>query len=843
MQLKEYQLQTLETFERWLKQTEEARRESENAISDLKNASDEIINPILNYPKHAWEKMVKSGEIPTRNCEYVERTAAAGFAIPHVCFKVPTGGGKTLLGAAALESLNKTNGLVLWMVPSNAIYRQTKATLWNREHPYRKFLERASGGRVKMLEKNDYFTTADIEHYLCVMLVSLQSANRMNNKEFLKIFQDTGRYTSFFPDSDDSLSERRLRSQHKDLDPENTKKPIKHSLFNVLKMNRPIIILDEAHKAYGKKSDDEFVSSINRLNPNLVLELSATPNRNKSNLLVDISGTSIKAEEMIKLPIKVTSFSNTDWQHTLIQSHQQLEKLHEEATKLQHNSGRYIRPIAVVRVERTGVKQQDSGYIHANDVRTYLVQNLGVSDTTIAIQSAETKELTNVDLMSEFSSIQWIITRDALKEGWDCPFAYLLVILDNTTAKTAVTQLIGRVMRQPSARLTGIRNLDSCYVYCHNISVGDAVYHVKDALEQEGMTDLEHDIEIYREAAPLQPISISRRQAFKDIEIVLPKVLHSDQTKRWVDIEYVRHILPEINWSNVSPPEEIQTSAHAPQLRSANVDVMDATVAHEYESSKSVNVDTGVKLSWYARRLSDIVPNPFQAAQIVQSLLANLRNQGNTNDDIFSMRSSVVSQLRSHIFEQVDAEAERIFRSKLSDGHVRFDLTTKEHNHFMTTTPRQILVAEDERRLERYGQPLSLNLYEPIFAKQFNSLERNFAFFLEEQKIIEWWHRVSVRQPNEYFLKGWRPERIWPDFVAMASFANGRKSILVLDTKGSFLQGNDDTRYKKNLFDVLQKKFNASALTVEQGPIQGVFRLIFDNEEFSTILPSKSVKA
>ena len=55
-------------------------------------------------------------------------------------------------------------------------------------------LERGSGRRVKMLEKDDPFTAADVEHYLCVMLISLQSANR-KSKDFLRIFRDSGRYT------------------------------------------------------------------------------------------------------------------------------------------------------------------------------------------------------------------------------------------------------------------------------------------------------------------------------------------------------------------------------------------------------------------------------------------------------------------------------------------------------------------------------------------------------------------------------------------------------------------------------------------------------------------------
>ena len=89
--------------------------------------------------------------------EYVDRTDDANRPIPHICFKVPTGGGKTLLAAAALERAPWQTGLVLWIVPSKAIYAQTKAALWNKEHPYRQMLRRASAGRIKVLEKDTPF--------------------------------------------------------------------------------------------------------------------------------------------------------------------------------------------------------------------------------------------------------------------------------------------------------------------------------------------------------------------------------------------------------------------------------------------------------------------------------------------------------------------------------------------------------------------------------------------------------------------------------------------------------------------------------------------------------------
>ena len=123
-----------------------------------------------------------------------------------------------------------------------------------------------------------------------------------------------------------------------------------------------------------------------------------------------------------------------------------------EARSLEHSTGRYIRPIAVVRVERTGNDQRDGEHIHAEDVREYLTQNLHVPSDAVRVKSATNDELGREDLLSEFSEVRWIITKSALMEGWDCPFAYLLVMLDNTQAQRAITQLVGRVMRQPGAQ-------------------------------------------------------------------------------------------------------------------------------------------------------------------------------------------------------------------------------------------------------------------------------------------------------------------------------------------------------------------------------------------------------
>ncbi len=342
LELKDYQETTLNAFSRWLEALEQARRWSEAGTVALQGVGMEVPDDIRNFPKTAWQRLKEAGGVAQTAGEYVSRTDEAGRPIAHVCFKVPTGGGKTLLAAAALERLNRQTGLVLWITPTRAIYEQTKAALRNREHPYREMLERASGGRFKLLEKDDQFTAGDVASYLCIMLLMLPAANRQKGRDFLRMFRDSGQYPTLFPDGDNLLGDGWLLEQHPDLEPTSAGGPVRHSLFNLFKMLRPVVVLDEAHKAYGSRdsgANQEFVRSINRLDPSLVIELSATPNGGISNLLVDITGVELKNEEMIKLPVQVSSFTNAEWQHSLAQAHDELERLAADAAGLQHNGG------------------------------------------------------------------------------------------------------------------------------------------------------------------------------------------------------------------------------------------------------------------------------------------------------------------------------------------------------------------------------------------------------------------------------------------------------------------------------------------------------------------------
>ena len=846
LELKEYQRGALDALTRWLETLKETQRELETMIEMFRQAPTNLPIPdeLRNYPKAAWQKLKENGGVAATAGEYIDRTDEANRPIPHICFKVPTGGGKTLLAAASLEHLPWQRGLVLWIVPSKAIYDQTKAALWDKQHPYRKMLNRASAGRVKMLEKEDTFNREDIANYLCVMLLMLPATNRQRGREFLRMFRDSGRYSSFFPDSDDIFGNARLLNEYPDLECHTEGGLVKQSLFNVFKMLHPVVVLDEAHKAYGarnREANEEFARSINRLDPRMVIELSATPNRGISNLLVDIEGPDLKKEEMIKLPVQVTSFPNAEWQLTLSQAVDELERLDTEAKTFENSTGRYIRPIAVVRVERTGRDQRDNDHVHAEDVREYLIQ-LGLPPETIRVKSAENDELGRENLLSEFSQVRWIITKSALMEGWDCPFAYLLVMLDNTRAQRAITQLVGRVMRQPHAQLTGRELLDQCYVYCNNVDVGTVVTQVKNGLESEGLTGLgdevmgASDTQQGSELQEVQQRTVQRRERFREQEIYLPVVRHRDGDK-WIQLNYQAHILPYVDWSTIEPPDPEASAPENVRRQSATVNVGDMPPVFHTDQG-SPYIDKTVSISDFARRLSDIMPNLWQAARIAQQMHERLSADGETEENIYDRRSYLAHVLREHVKSEVETQAEQIFRRKLDQDEIRFDLETQEPNYRMVDSYKIQIRSDDRPLLRRNYEPVQLSLFEPVFEQQFDSdLEKKFAYYLDEERALQWWHRVAARQRGEYYLQGWKRGRIYPDFVAMTNEVAGVTRVLIFDTKGEHLAGNLDTEYKRKVLETLEGAFNtAGRMVVSDGSRQkGIFQLVFSEHEFMEI--------
>ncbi len=849
MELKEYQQGVLSKLDRYLMVLREQRELSEEFVEFQKSKGK--TTPLGDYSREAWDQLNTERLLPYlyQNGHpmvppHLSRHDGLGRSISNICFKVPTGGGKTLLATAALERVqtdyfNRQTGLVLWVVPSEAIYRQTWKQLANREHPYRQMMERASGGRVKLLEKSDAFTRRDVEDQLCVMLLMLPSAAR-KSKETLRLFRDSGRFTSFFPVEDDSEANRALLDQVPNLDQNDLADmgfaegivpgsvSIKQSLGNVLRLVRPVVVIDEGHKAYSDTARDTLAG----FNPRFILELSATPNTNnkhQSNVLVNVPGADLKDEEMIKLPINVVNEGKGGWKHTLTLVHAKQRELEQAALSFQNKSGRYIRPIVLVRVERTGREQRDAGFIHAEDAREYLRDQLGVKDEHIRLKTSSNDELADEDLLSPTSPVRFIITKDALREGWDCPFAYALAVLSRTTAKTALTQMIGRVLRQPHAQATGVAALDECYVFTFDQDVTEAVNGVRKGLEDEGMADLASSVKSVDPASGqvqnMRRERIKRREKFAGLPpIFLPRVLHRDASAPdgYRPLDYDRDVLGDLDWESLRflgadkaamDADKLQRTVARVTLDRKGGDAGQTIFDLEQEAVDALP-EEGLDSPYLVRQLLDVVPNPWQGMRLLEETFAALRSKGVTDEQIYVNRLDLVQSMKADLRDQVNAMAETLFHNKLDRGEITLRLVSSNDptlNWKIAETLELDVSDLDPLLYRKNGEPLEKSLFEKVYQKEFNELEKNTAWYLDESQCVYWWHRIAVNQ-RSYGLQGWQRHRVYPDLLACVhGIEDGKFRFSVLETKGDHLKGNDDTEYKQKLFDLFTRYVDVTA--------------------------------
>ncbi len=398
------------------------------------------------------------------------------LGVPHVCAKVPTAGGKSYIAVNAIQTIFDTltahnparPKMVVWLVPSLTILEQTVKALSDPEHPYRKRLNQLFKNRVAVYEKNDLlmgagFSFDTVREQLSIVVMSFDSL-RARKKEDRKIFQDNGYLASFLNGTRDQNSS--------DLLPEHDPS----SLINVIRSLKPVVIVDESHNAESPLS----VEMMANLNPDFILDLTATP-KNNSNIFSYVDAMALKRHHMVKLPVIVANQINREAvvESTLI-LRKQLEAI---AIAEEQQGGRYIRPIVLFQAQpRTSEDNTTFEKIKKS------LMALDIPEDEIKIKTAQINELKGIDLMSRDCPVRYIITVNALKEGWDCPFAYVLASLADKSSAVDVEQILGRVLRMPYVQEHASDLLNLSYVFTASNKFMDTVQSVVKALNRAGFS-------------------------------------------------------------------------------------------------------------------------------------------------------------------------------------------------------------------------------------------------------------------------------------------------------------------------------------------------------------------
>lgn len=393
-------------------------------------------------------------------------------AVPYVCLRIPTGGGKTVMGAHIIKAaadtvLERTHPLVLWMVPTTQIKTQTLDAFCNPRHPYRQELDETFGGQVAIFDVADYaqIRPADLGTKVCVVIGTV-AALRVTDKEGRKVYEHHEDLEAHFAGSTADLDYLDKGQNGKAL----------ASFANMLKLHGPLVIMDEAHNATTKLSYEVY----ERLAPKAVVELTATPDTTSSNVLVSVSAFELKDEKMIKFPV-VLKEHNGQWEVAVSSSVARRNALAKTAL----GEPDYIRPILLIQAENA------KGTATVEEVKKHLLEVEKIPEKAIAVATGDHRGVDGVDLFAKDCPIEIIITKQALKEGWDCSFAYVFCSVAQVKSDKDIQQLLGRVLRMPYATARKQEAMSKAYAHVTTEKFGAVAGELTDALLKIGFNPIE----------------------------------------------------------------------------------------------------------------------------------------------------------------------------------------------------------------------------------------------------------------------------------------------------------------------------------------------------------------
>lgn len=684
--------------------------------------------------------------------------------VPFVCIKIPTGGGKTFVGCHAVEKImskalqdKMDRGIVLWFTPSEAIKTQTLKKFKDRKDDHRKVLDEAYDNHVRVLSNEEALSIrkSDVSNNLCIVIASLEAFRKEKKlQKKYKVYQENGSLMDHFEHLDEP-----------DFLERDSEETIINSLANVIRLGNPLVVIDEGHKTSTKLSID-FLKD---LNPSFIIEYTATP-REGSNILVEVHASELKEQQMVKIPIVLESAGQ--WQNALINGIEKRAELEKSTKKLK---GEYIRPIALLQAQP---KSKDGHSITVEQIKTFLFERK-IPENEIAIKTSEKNELDGVNLFSKDCKIRYIITVNALAEGWDCAFAYVLVSVANLGSKIAVEQIIGRIIRMPSARRKTDEDLNRSYVFASARNFNEAADQIISGLESNGYS-----------AADI--VSANKKDATYSLEA--KKAVSGDLKVPMIALGADKLTFEDLIGSDfelAKQEPEFEFQVHYDNDGRAVIDI-------KGEDEWTRGAQMSLKLSYSDKNLTK--------QELVQWLDKKLRyTLLEKSDKVKFLEKAIEHQLKKHslaelsvnryvlverISEHIDAVLE-VYAKKRFDAQMKTSgISTKPFEKFPDTIALKQAVPQEFNR----------NYYEKI--DKLNGEELGFVQRLDLDTIpnIKYWVR-NREKTDPFYIQGWRKGKFYPDFVAVTK----KGAVVALEWKGGDRVSNEDTAYKVEIGQMWEK--------------------------------------
>jgi len=731
---------------------------------------------LKNYQKKSVEQLEEFLELTQKHgpkMAYMSQTEtpykSESFGeIPNICMKLPTGAGKTLVGCHALEKIMSTvlqnkldHGIVLWFTPSEAIKSQTLKKFKDRKDGHRKIIDEAFDNSVKVFDNAEALSISksDVANNLCIIIASLDAFRKEKSKQSkYKVYQENGSLMDHFQNIDE-----------KDFLERDSHKTVINSLANVVRLSNPLIVIDEGHKTKTLLSDDV----LNDLNPSFIIEYTATP-RSASNILVEIHASELKSEDMVKIPIELVSAPQ--WQSVIEQGIEKRNEL-EKTTKKKKDA--YIRPIALLQAEA----DRNDDKVTVEKIKDFLIERK-IPEEEIAIKTSKKNDLEGVDLFSKRCKIRYIITVNALAEGWDCSFAYVLVSVANLGAKIAVEQIIGRIIRMPYAKRNKEEELNRSYIFASARNFNESANQIISGLENNGYS--RSDFIDARKKDEVYELEVDRNKPFLKEKIEMPHTSLGEEKLSFGDLVGEEFELAKQD-------TKFDFEIHYDSDGKALIDIMEDD-NWVRSAQKSLNLVTEYKthteaelLRWLDKKLRfPILKQSDKSTFLKKAINHQLSSNKKTLSELSVNRYVLFDKLSEVINGLLEKQSKKRFDEFLKKGKVK----VKKFEAFPDKITLKQLIPQEYAK----------NLYANI--DKLNKEEAGFVGRLDLDNLpnIKYWVR-SREKVDPFYIQGWKKNKFYPDFVAVTKKGNA----IALEWKGGDRISNDDTTYKVEIGDLWAK--------------------------------------
>ena len=759
MNLKNYQTRTLDILE--------------NFLTDAK-----IIGNAKSFEKNRAAQGYNPDYQPLRNLENV----------PYICLRLPTGGGKTLIGTHAIQLvaenfLDKDFPFVLWLVPSNEIRSQTLKVLQDANNFYSQILYRNFNGKVQIFDVTDFrrLRPQDLKERLNICVATFQSF-KVEDREGRKVYQAAEELEACFtkiPRQDYFILDEKGRYK---------------SFANLISYLQPLMIVDEAHNYSTDLSFD--VTKI--LNPSAVIELTATPAQN-SNVLVKISASELHKEEMIKLPLILGEVSNSPEKAISFAVQKRLELESLAATESE-----YLRPIALYQAEN---KNRE---FNVDFVKNYLIEGEKVPADEIAIATGEKHELEGVNLYSRDCKIRHIITVQALKEGWDCPFAAIFCSLSNTHSARDAEQLLGRVLRMPYATRRKSSELNQAYAFFRVSSWTEAVGKIKDDLFGMGFDNdevnyaLNTQLKLFDEQIndKITPNN-EKSPAERGVKFSIPQLCldfgNGAKVARREDF------FPAKDWSLTEtgdyslPLSRIESDIKFYEINLRGNKLTDKLLLDDEKNlfGGKTNWTESSLVNWLAGKIKDTFIAPEDLLEFTRRTLNQLMNDKNFSlDELARLKFSIQKLLEEKVEMLIDTAYKQNWQVILFGNAT--PKVCVEKNIAFTFNPTFYPV----QKLHTGSTQFTKHFYPQV--GYMNSEEIFCAQCIDANPKVATWIRNIEREPTYSFWLQTHKDKFYPDFVIMLKDG----TFAAVEYKGEVYKTNDDSKEKNMLGEIWAENSN-----------------------------------